>query len=137
MQGQPGEVVRVVLVDDSEILIETMVATLAPHPGVAVVGTALDAAGAIDAVDAHRPDVVLLDLRLGAVWGLDLVPALRAGDHPPTIVVFSAAADDLTRDAVLQAGAQAQVSKGAPISEVVDALCEAAARRRPGADARS
>lgn len=126
-----------VLVDDSEILIETMVAMLDPHPGVAVVGTALDAAGAIDAVDAHRPDVVLLDLRLGAVWGLHLVPALRAGGHQPAIVVFSAAADDLTRDAVLQAGAEAQVSKGAPVSDVVDALREAAARRRPEADAQS
>lgn len=126
-----------VLVDDSEVLIETLVAALDPHPGVAVVGTALDAEGALAAVEAHCPDVVLLDLRLGAVWGLDLVPALRAGDHRPAIVVFSAAADDLTRDAVLQTGAQARVSKGAPVSEVVDALREAAARRRPGADAQS
>lgn len=97
----------------------------------------IDADGAIDAVDAHRPDVVLLDLRLGAVRGLDLVPALRAGDHQPAIVVFSAAADDVTRDAVLQAGAQSQVSKGAPVSEVVDALRAATAPRRPGADAQS
>lgn len=126
-----------VLVDDSEVLIETLVAALDAYPGVAVVGTALDAVGAIDAVGVHRPDVVLLDLRLGAVCGLDIVPALRAGDHQPAIVVFSAAADDLTRGAVLRAGAQAQVSKGAGVGEVVEALGEAAARRRPGADAQS
>lgn len=119
--------VRVVVVDDSVPLLETLLVALASHPGIEVVGTAGDGAGAVRVVGEVRPDVVLLDLRLGDAWGLDLVPALSAGDPSPGVVVFSAS-DMITREVALAAGAQGQVAKGAPVEEIVAVLVAVATR---------
>lgn len=127
--GPPSDRVRVVVVDDSAPLRETVVAALAGHPAVEVVGTADDGAGAVRVVGETQPDVVLLDLRLGDAWGLDLVPTLRAGDLGPAVVVFSAS-DAITREAALAAGAHGQVAKGAPVGEIAAVLVAAAAMRR-------
>lgn len=124
--------VRAVIVDDSVVLLAALADALADHPEVDVVGTAVDAADAVRLVRELQPEVVLLDLRLGDTWGLDLVPDLRAGEQPPEVVIFSAS--DVTPDAVLAAGARAQLAKGARVEEVVAVLVDAAARpgRAPG-----
>lgn len=122
---------RVVIADDSDVLVDTLVAALAGHPSLEVVATAPDGAAALASVADVRPDVVLMDLRLGGDWGLDLLPALVAGDDPPAVVVFSAATDETTREAVRRAGVASQLHKGAPLQELFDALV-AAASTRPG-----
>lgn len=130
-QPSPDRRVTVVVVDDSEPLLETLVVALGRQPGIAVVATAGDGDTATSAVAELAPDVVLLDLRLGDTCGLDLVPALRAGDHPPGIVIFSASSEHLTAEAAGQAGVEAHVTKGAPIEDIAAAL-RAAARPRGG-----
>ena len=54
----------VFIVEDSAIMLENLLATLPGIPGVAVIGHAVDESGAIERIDALRPDVVTLDLRL-------------------------------------------------------------------------
>lgn len=126
-QPSPDRRVTVVIVDDSEPLRETLVVALGRQPGIAVVATAGDGDTATAVVaEVAPPDAVLLDLRLGDTCGLDLVPALRAGDHPPGIVVFSASSEQLTAKAAAQAGVDAHVTKGAPIKESAAALLVAA-----------
>lgn len=122
---QSARPVRVVVVDDSEVLLETLEAALGLQPGVEVVAAVARADAAVDAVSSHGPDVVLLDLRLGDSCGLDLVPALRAGVRPPAIVVFSADPKPIGLDPA--AGVHAQVVKGAPVHEIAAALIAAAA----------
>ena len=114
------------IADDSAVLVETLVAALARHPVLDVVATAADGPSTLTAVETARPDVVLMDLRLGGDWGLDLVPAMVAGERPPAVVVFSAASDQATHEAARHAGATAQLSKGVPLQEVFDTLVAAA-----------
>lgn len=135
-QPSPDRRVTVVVVDDSEPLLETLVVALGRQPDIAVVATAGDGDTATAVVAEFAPDVVLLDLRLGDTCGLDLVPALRAGDHPPGIVVFSASSEQLTAEAAAQAGVDAHVTKGAPIEEIAAALLAAARPRGGEADQR-
>ncbi|MCO8127684.1 response regulator transcription factor [Acidimicrobiia bacterium EGI L10123] len=121
-----GRDVRVVIVDDNDLLVDTLVAALQGHPVLRVVATAGDGPGGLSAVVEHRPDVALVDLRLGGAWGLDLVPGMRAVDPPPAIVVFSAALDEATRRAVATGEVTSHVSKGAPLDELLGTLVAAA-----------
>ena len=118
--------VRVVIVDDNDLLVDTLVAALQGHPVLRVVATADDGPAGLAAVAEHRPDVALVDLRLGGAWGLALVPAMRTVDPAPAIVVFSAALDEATRRAVAAGEVTSHVSKGVPLDELLDALVAAA-----------
>jgi DNA-binding NarL/FixJ family response regulator len=134
--GEREGPIRVLIADDSAMLVDTLVAALAGHPVLQVVATARDGASALAAVVGARPDVVLMDLRLGGDWGLDLVPAIATRERPPGVVVFSAASDEATQDAVRRVGVKAQLDKGAPLEEVFDTLV-AAAPPRGGATSQS
>lgn len=123
--------VRVVIADDNALLVDTLVAALARHPELRVVATAGDGPATMVAVAEHRPDVVLMDLRLGGTWGLDLVPGIRATDPAPAIVVFSAALDDASGRAVQEGEIDAHVRKGAPLEEIVGTLLAAASPPGP------
>jgi DNA-binding NarL/FixJ family response regulator len=122
---------RVVIADDNDLLVDTLVAALDPHPQLRVVATAGDGPAALAAVAEHRPHVVLMDLRLGGTWGLDLVPDIRAADPSPAIVVFSAALDDASRRAVAEGEIDAHVGKGAPLEELVGTLLAAGSAPPP------
>lgn len=115
-----------VIADDSVLIVDAIVAALADHPDLRVVATASDGPSALAAVGEHRPDVVLLDLRLGGAWGLDLLPEVRAGEEPPAVVVFSAGSDAVTLEAVREADVVAHVTKGVPLDELAAALLDAA-----------
>ncbi len=119
----------VVIADDNALLVDTLVATMAPIADIDVIATALDGDGLLAAVAEHAPDVVLMDLRLGSRWGLDLVPELRAGPTPPAIVVFSAAIDPAVRAEGERAGVFSLLTKGASLQEVRQAVADAAASR--------
>ena len=120
-----GRDVRVVIADDNALLVDTLVAALARHPRLRVVATARDGPATLVAVADHRPDVLLMDLRLGGTWGLDLVPDIRATDPAPAIVVFSASLDDASERAVEEGEIDAHVRKGGPLEELLDALLAA------------
>jgi DNA-binding NarL/FixJ family response regulator len=86
--------VRVVLVDDHEMILAGLSAMLAGFPGrVRVVGQAATAAEATRLVTALRPDIVLLDVRLGTESGLDLCRSLRE-EAPGSRVVFLSVYED-------------------------------------------
>lgn len=127
-QTPTGEI-RVLIADDSTLLVDTLVAALADHPTLRVVGAAGDGPATLAGVAEHRPDVVLMDLRLGGTWGLDLVPELGAAGPAPAVVVFSAALDGASRQAAREVGVAGEVPKGAPLQAIVDALVAAANRR--------
>lgn len=121
---------RVVIADDNEVLVEALVAAIDAFGPMEVVATAGDGRAVTAAVRAERPDVVLMDLRLGGEWGLDLLPEIRSGSAPPAVVVFSAAELDGLADDAARAGAFRLVPKGAPLREVLAAITEAAASRQ-------
>jgi DNA-binding NarL/FixJ family response regulator len=97
---------------------------------VEVVAEAEDGSGVLGAVDAHRPDVVLMDLRMPKVDGLTATELLRRQPRPPRVLVLTTFdADELVLRA-LRAGADGFLLKDTPPTEIVKAIELVAARKR-------
>jgi DNA-binding NarL/FixJ family response regulator len=120
MEGRP---IRVVLVDDHEIVLQGLKAILARHVGeVRVVGEAVDAAAAQRVVEALHPDVVLSDVRLRGSSGLDLCRQLLERDASRKIVLLSAYDDEQYLFQALRAGAVGYLLKRVTGAELVGHL---------------
>ncbi len=116
------EPVRVVVADDHPVFRAGMVTILRDLPGVEVGGQAADGVEAIDAVAAHRPDVVLMDLRMPRVGGLEATARIVA-EHPGIgVVVLTMDSDDDSVFAALRAGARGYLLKEADGDDVHRAL---------------
>jgi response regulator of citrate/malate metabolism len=105
MNSAPGtaEAIDVLVVDDDFMVARVHHAFVERVPSFRVVGVAGTGEQAVEAVDALRPDLVLLDLYLPDVFGLDVIPRLRAAGHDCDVMVISAAREaDTVRGAVRQ-----------------------------------
>jgi DNA-binding NarL/FixJ family response regulator len=78
---------RVLLVEDSQVLAERLMETLAPLDGVKLVAAVKDESSAIGAVAEKQVDVIILDLQLQTGTGFGVVQ--RLGDKRPTVIVFT------------------------------------------------
>jgi DNA-binding NarL/FixJ family response regulator len=115
-------VIRVVLVDDDALVRSGLRMMLAGAQGIEVVGEADDGRGALAAIDRHRPDVVLMDIRMPQVDGITATRLLRSQPDPPAVVVLTTFdADELVLRA-LRAGAAGFVLKDTPPAEIVRAI---------------
>jgi DNA-binding NarL/FixJ family response regulator len=111
--------VRVVLADDHPVFREGLQTVLEDSPDVAVVATVEDGAAAVQAVERHHPDVVLMDLRMPGVGGVEAT-ALITARHPRTaVLVLTMSEDDDSVFAALRAGARGYLLKEATASDVV------------------
>lgn len=106
----PGTV-RLVIVDDNDSIRLLLRALAARDDRVEIVADAADADGAVEQVRAHQPDVVLLDLRLPGIDGIDLIPELREASPASKVILYSAF-EGRWEDAVA-AGAHGWLNKGA------------------------
>jgi DNA-binding NarL/FixJ family response regulator len=117
-----GDLIRVVLVDDDALVRSGLRMMLAGAPGIEVVGEADDGRGALGAVDRHRPDVVLMDIRMPQVDGITATRLLRSQPDPPAVLVLTTFdADELVLRA-LRAGAAGFLLKDTPPAEIVRAI---------------
>ena len=118
--------IRIVVVDDHTLFRRGITALLARVPGFEVVGEAADGFDGIKAVVAHRPDVVLLDLHMPGISGIDAMHAILK-EAPGTHVVMltvSEEADDLML--ALRAGALGYLLKNIESDFLVDSVRRAA-----------
>jgi len=112
--------VRVVLVDDHEMVIEGLKAMLAPFAGrVEVVGEAVGADGALAVVDELRPDIVLCDVRMQGVSGLDVCREIRERDPARKVILLSVYDDEQYLFQAIRAGASGYLLKGISSDELV------------------
>jgi len=119
--------VKVVVADDQTVVRDGLVTILELMPGVEVVGAAGDGAQAIELADLWSPDVVLMDLRMPRVDGVEATRRIRA-DHPGTqVVVLTTHADDESILSALAAGAIGYLTKNASRDDIRRALESAAA----------
>lgn len=81
---------RVVIVDDEPLARERLERLIAEFPGYEIVGKAGDGEAAIDLIREEEPDVVLLDVRMGMVDGLQVARAIKEEDMPPAIIFITA-----------------------------------------------
>lgn len=92
-----------------------------------VVGEAGDAREAIDAIGTLRPQVVLLDLSMPGMDGLEALPLIRAAAPDTSVIVFSGFAADRMREPALALGAARYLEKGESLAAVRAAVHEVAA----------
>ncbi|GAA2875440.1 response regulator transcription factor [Pseudonocardia halophobica] len=117
---------RVVLADDQRIVRDGLVTLLGLLPGIEVVGAAADGAAALELVAEHAPDVLLTDLRMPGVDGVEATRRVRA-EHPGTaVVVLTTYVDDEAVVPALRAGAVGWLSKDADAEAIGRALRSAA-----------
>src|SRR6185436_1820811 len=91
-------------------------------PQIEVVGEADDGRGVLGAVDKHRPDVVMMDIRMPQLDGIEATRLLRAQPAPPAVIVLTTFdADELVLRA-LRAGAAGFLLKDTPPAEIVRSI---------------
>ncbi len=117
-----GQTVRVAVVDDHPVFRRGLVTVLEELPGVEVVAEAADGAGAVAAVAEHRPDVVLMDLRMPGMGGLEATARIAAAHPEVGVVVLTMDTDDDAVFAALRAGARGYLLKEADGDDVHRAL---------------
>jgi DNA-binding NarL/FixJ family response regulator len=125
--GLPGQPIRLVVVDDHPIVRQGLVASLQDEPDFLVVGAAASAEEALSVVEQLAPDVVLLDLELPGMSGLDAVTHLRALSPPPRIVIFTAYDTEERVIQAIRAGAAGYLLKGAVLADIAAAIRTVAA----------
>jgi len=126
-------VIRVFVVEDQALVREGIQSLLGFDRGITVVGSAADGEEAIAAIPASAPDVVLLDMRLPRLSGLDVLRRLaERKELPPTIILTTFDDEEIVLDG-LRAGARGYLLKDVSLSELVDAIRAVAVggRREP------
>jgi DNA-binding NarL/FixJ family response regulator len=114
--------VRVLLVDDDDLVRAGLRMMLDGATGIAVVGEAADGADVPDAIAAHAPDVVLLDLRMPRVDGLTALSRLRARPRPPEVIVLTTFDSDENVLRALRLGASGFLLKDSPPARIAEAV---------------
>jgi len=123
-RGVPAraEPIRIILVDDHTILRAGIRALLRNVPDVVVVGEASDGLAAVNVAGQVSPDVVVMDLDMGAADGLTATRTLLALPNPPRVLVLTMHMEEERLIPLLEAGACGYLAKDAADRELVDAI---------------
>ncbi len=113
---------RVLVVDDHPIFRRGVIGLLQGSGACEVVGEVADVPSAMATVSQLRPDIVLLDIRLGDESGLTLLAALRAEQDPVRVIVLSVFDEPSFRRVARAAGAQGYVNKQSADTELLAAI---------------
>jgi DNA-binding NarL/FixJ family response regulator len=114
--------IRVLLVDDDPLVRSGLRMMLAGAEQVEVVGEADDGRGVLAAIDLHRPDVVLMDIRMPQLDGIAATQLVRAQPDPPAVVVLTTFDADEYVLRALRAGASGFLLKDTPPPDIVRAI---------------
>lgn len=120
--------VRVLLVEDNDVYRSSLELLLGLADEVEVVGGVRTGDEAVGVCDELRPDVVLMDLRLPGMDGVEATAAVRRTAPDVAVVCLTAQATPEERQAAVAAGAVSVVAKGEPTDALVAAIRTAAGR---------
>ena len=114
--------IRLLVADDHPMLREGLVAVLGTQPDFEVVGEAGDGEDVVRLAERLEPDVILLDLEMPNVDGVEALQRLRETDAPARTVVFTAYDTDERILGALRAGARGYLLKGASRADIFSAI---------------
>lgn len=117
-----AETIRILVADDHPVVRDGLVAILSTQSDLQVVAEAGSGREVLERAAQTRPDVVLLDLEMPDMDGVETLRRLRADDADARVIIFTAFDTDERILAAVQAGAQGYLLKGAPREEVFDAV---------------
>lgn len=122
-------VIRVLLVDDHPVVRDGLRGMLAGQPDLDVVGEAPDGLAGLAAVDRTAPDVVLMDLRMPVMDGVEAIRRLSASHPAVQVLVLTTFDEDRDIVRAVEAGAAGYLLKDSPREALFDAVRAAAAGR--------
>ena len=125
--------IRVLLADDQRVVREGLGTLLGLLDGIELVGTAADGEEALALAAEHDPDVVLMDLRMPRMDGIEAIRRLAARGERPRAIALTTYADDASVLGALRAGARGYLTKDAGAEEIRAAV-EAVARGEAALD---
>jgi DNA-binding NarL/FixJ family response regulator len=127
-EGSPA--IKVLIVDDHPMFADAVSALLTRDGRFEVVGTATQAAEAVELAARREPDVVLLDVTMPGEDGRDIARRVRKACPTTSVVILSAVDTDELQRAAEDADADAWLSKGGAHTDAADAIAAVVAERR-------
>jgi len=121
------EPVRVMLADDQRLVRESLSTLLGLLTGIVLVATASDGEEALALAAEHKPDVVLMDLRMPRLDGIEATRRLRQRDPEVRVIALTTYADDESVLGALRAGARGYLTKDAGSDDIREAILSVAA----------
>lgn len=122
LQGNGTKNARLLIVDDHEIFRRGLRALLEPSSEWQICGEAVDGMDAVEQCRLLKPDIVVLDVSMPRLNGLEAARLIKKETPEPQIVIITQHDSPQIRTAAIEAGAQAFVTKSAVGSELVSAL---------------
>jgi DNA-binding NarL/FixJ family response regulator len=120
--------IRVLIADDHRLFAEALEAILAGDARISVVGRAGDGREAVELAEELRPDVVLMDVSMPVLDGIDATREIRAAGSDVCVLMLTGSNSRTDVDRSREAGASGYVTKDRIASELVDAILEVARR---------
>jgi DNA-binding NarL/FixJ family response regulator len=117
-----AERIRVLICDDHAIVRQGLQTFLDLQPDMEVVGQAADGEEAVARAEAHRPDVILMDLVMPRLGGIEAIARIRERDGAAKIVVLTSFADDDQVFPAIKAGASGYLMKDVAPADLVKAI---------------
>jgi DNA-binding NarL/FixJ family response regulator len=121
------EMVRVLLVDDQELVRTGLRGILRPRFGFEIVGELATGEGVVEAVASLEPDLVVMDVRMPVVDGVEATRRLRESENAPPVLVLTTFEDEEILAGALRAGAAGFLLKGVPAEDLQRAVRTVAA----------
>ncbi len=128
-QAAPGPPLRVLVADDNPVVRAGLTALLGAHPDIEVVAQAVDGEEALRRAEDHRPDVILLDVRMPGTDGLTALPALAA--LAPVMMLTYSSEPEIVAEALRRGAAGYLVHGDFTAAELIEAVRDVRAGRSP------
>jgi two-component system NarL family response regulator len=122
--------IRIMIIDDHPVVRAGLTSMLSTQPGMHVVGSASSALEALALLETINPDVILMDLRMPGMSGLEAIRAINSRQNPPRIIVLTSfdTGEDIYQ--AVGAGAQGYVLKDTPQERLLEAIHQVNDKKR-------
>lgn len=121
-EPKPGRTIRILIVDDHPPMRMGLAALIKSQPGMDVVAEASDGEEAIEVYDDVLPDIVLMDLRMPGIGGVEAILAIRKKHPEARVIVLSTYDLDEDIHRAIQSGAQSYLLKDMPSEEIASTI---------------